>query len=190
MKTNIIVKPADLWRVFQLSDPDEFPMLIAENEEFGVEVYLDGNPEGNFGMIDVIADGIDCVESLGFADASEAAEVADVVYESYLTTSIFSLLEGDDIADICADDEEDEAGFYERIIERREEELIEAFEGFIDTVLEGDTVSAAKAQVLLDRVLRLIADNGVDVYRPMAFTGEDGEVFYEDYPYESVDFED
>lgn len=157
--------------------------LIAENCEYGIEVYLTealGLPK-----VEVYADG-DLVYEETVIDRECCAETMENVYDTYLTDNVVKILSGED--EISQDDE----------IDQRETELDMLVTDFITGVMSTGGYfdsGAADADEIVDdckeHFLEYLArKHGLRVYRPMYLEDEDGNEFFDEYPYECMEFDD
>ena len=95
-----------------------------------------------------------------------------------------------------ANDEEESLLEQQDAIEEREMELDIAVSEFISAVLGGDAYLDSEdyddiIEDCKDHFLEYLArKHGLDIFRPMVLEDEDGEDFYEEYPYECMEFDD
>ena len=155
--------------------------IIAENEEFGLEILLssvNGSP-----TITVMADDIQQYEIT--TDLFHLEDVCRLVYDKYLDNTINALSESADAAVDLRDE-----------IDDRESELDAAVDDFLGVVLQtfgydtADVVDEIHDDVKEHFLEYLYRKFGMDIYRPMFLEDEDGEEFFEEYPYECMEFED
>lgn len=157
--------------------------LIAENCEYGVEVFLAealGLPK-----IEVYADD-DLVYEEAVIDRECCAETVEDIYDTYLTDNVVKILSGEN--EISQDDE----------IDQRETELDMLVTDFITGVMSTGGYfdsGAADADEIVDdckeHFLEYLArKHGLRVYRPMYLEDEDGNEFFDEYPYECMEFDD
>lgn len=182
----ITVNASDVWNYFQKhkEELEGTEHIIAENEEYGVEISL--SAEHGLPCFIVTADGYQYAEERAVS-ASDCKETVEMLYEDYLTESFVD-------GELCEEsriDQEDE-------IAERELELDDAFTMLLDTLIEDDLglLFGAEADEILedikDHTLEyLYRKHGISVRRPMVLEDEgNGEDFFEEYPYDSMVFED
>lgn len=182
----ITVNASDVWNYFQKhkEELEGTEHIIAENEEYGVEISL--SAEHGLPCFIVTADGYQYAEERAVS-ASDCKETVEMLYEDYLTESFVD-------GEWCEEsriDQEDE-------IAERELELDDAFTMLLDTLIEDDLglLFGAEADEILedikDHTLEyLYRKHGISVRRPMVLEDEgNGEDFFEEYPYDSMVFED
>lgn len=154
---------------------------IAENDEFGVEIFLssvNGDP-----TITVMADDIQQYEVTTNLLNLEA--ICKMVYDRYLDNAVSSLSG-------TSDNNED----LQNDIDDRESELDAAVDDFLGVVLQtfgyddGSMIDEIHDDVKEHFLEYLFRKHGVEIYRPMFLEDEDGEEFFEEYPYECMEFED
>ena len=94
------------------------------------------------------------------------------------------------------DDEEYTRYEEESEIDEREAEIYEAVVSFLSTILETDIDSFVDDADLIyedcaEHFLEYLSRKwGFEIRRPMYLEDENGEEFYEEYPYECMEFED
>lgn len=185
----IIVEPDGLWRYLQEQDKNEqfrgAIYEIARNEEYGISVCVSKDKDGVY-CITVDADDVE-IYSDYICDEHEAEEVCSKIYDDYLT---------DKVIEILMDIDEESTLVQADEIEMREEELTELVLSFVTEVLGGDTYfDGANIDEIVDdckeHFLEYMArKHGLAIYRPMILEDEDGEDFFEEYPYECMEFDD
>lgn len=185
----IIIEPRSLWDYLLEQDKkgqlDGIMYEIAKNEEYGTVVYVSKDDKGRY-CITVEADDTEVYSDFIY-DKDDAEETCNTVYDDYLT---------DRVVERLMELEEDSALAQEDEIELREEELDELVTSFIMEVLGGDTYFDG---VDFDDVVKdckehfleyMARKHGLAIYRPMILEDENGEDFFEEYPYECIEFED
>ena len=190
MMRNITVKPADIVEFYQKNkfrlsqEADD----IAENEAIGVIIYLsdqNGRP-----MITVSADDMLVAEVSTGIDGLK--DLVQTMYDTYLDEQSFisAMTEGED------DGEYDEEELAEALINEREDELDAAVDDFLATVLQtnGYEYDSAIDKIhddVKEHFLEYLARKfKIELYRPMYLEDENGEDFFEEYPYDCMEFED
>ena len=186
----IYVKPNEVWGAYmhmlssKHDDGDQF-ILIAENEGGGIEIYAGPDPktDGAVPCIVVERDGRDdFLESCLSSD--DCADTVRYVYEVYLTE------------DSCGFEDDDEPEFDEDdAIEDRERELDAAFEDLLTAVVDNQRDLMMRYEEIVEDLKDLVCERlarkyHLGVYRPMILVDEDGEEFYEEYPYEVMIYDD
>lgn len=185
----IIIEPRNLWEYLQEQDKkgqlNSVMYEIAKNEEYGTAVYVTKDDKGRY-CISVEADDIEVFSDFVY-DKEDAEETCNKVYDDYLTDRVIEILtESDEESALAQMDE----------IELREEELTEQVTSFIMDVLGGDTYfDGVDFDEIVDdckeHFLEYMArKHGLAIYRPMILEDEEGEDFFEEYPYECMEFED
>lgn len=170
---------------FRLSQESED---IAENEAIGVVIYLsdtNGRP-----TITVLADDMQVAEATTGVDG--LSELTQTMYDTYLDEQAFisAMTEGE------TDDEYNEEELAEALINEREDELDVAVDDFLATVLqtngyEYDSIIDELHDDVKEHFLEYLARKfKIELYRPMYLEDENGEDFFEEYPYGCMEFED
>jgi len=187
MAKKIILEPSEVWDYFQANKPRLrcAEHEIASNDEYGISIYLtdDGHVEPE---IVVEADGTEVYSETCISSKDCAITVRDI-YDKYLTDEVISVLS------TLADDESSEQ---EDAIFERETELDEAVMAFIDTATECSIYSdILNDEELLSDVKEhfleyLYRKWELPIRRPMFLEDEDGNEFYEEYPYDCMVFDD
>lgn len=181
----IIITPSEVWDFFQGHKGDSLCEMIAENPEYGIEVWLsdrDGDPD-----FQVMADDDIIFEDYAYG-SEDCRETCELIYGEYLTSKVVDMILDDDV---FSDQHVEELN-----IEDRETELDAAVFDFLETVLEDDpcTVITDIEEVfndIKDHMLEYLArKHDLSIRRPMYLEDEDGEDFYADYPYECMVYED
>lgn len=182
----ITVNASDVWNYFQehKEELEGTEHIIAENEEYGVEISL--SAEHDLPCFIVTADGYQYAEERAVS-ASDCKETVEMLYKYYLTESF---VDGERCEESRLDQEDE--------IAERELELDDAFTMLLDTLIEGDLGLYFGEEV--DDILEDIKDHtieylyrkhGISIRRPMVLEDEEnGEDFFEEYPYGSMVFED
>lgn len=191
---DIYVTPEDIWDYYEdnKKDLEKCMHKIAENKEFGVIVYL----TDDYGFPGIIVEADDKTVYTDFvATPKDCADVVSEVYENFLsykavqTLANIDIVHDDDGPQLTLPDLEDE-------IEERELEIEDALWAFLDTVLGGDaTLEIMTGDEMFEDIKEhfleyLARDHGLPVRRPMFLTDENGEDFFEEYPYEHMIFDD
>lgn len=201
MKT-VIVQPWDVWDVFFKNLPALRTHLkrIAENLEYGVVIYV--TEEDNLPEIQVYVDD-DLLYSEGCVSEDDCTKTAGKIYEDYLTSNVI-----DKIIESTQQDEEpqeettddDYEGYaheeLEQEIEEREEEIDIALSDLMETVCDADiSTFCDNAEEIMEDCKEhfleyLYLKWGFEIRRPMFLEDEHGVEFYEEFPYDCIEFED
>lgn len=208
----VIVEASRVWGIFQSkkdsSKDGTFEAVeLAENAPLGVIIYLNkGMHEGKFlPKIDVFVD-FDLLYTEMAISPGDCECTVRRIYSEYLPENklLEKLIEDSDQSAQTVIDMKDVRGFYtdddleEMEIEEREADLDDCVEEFLSSVLE----SGFRKNVDKDEADNIIQDckehfleylarkHGLTIRRPMILEDEDGEEFFEEYPYEVMIFED
>lgn len=193
----IIIEPQKLWSYIKQQDKngqlDTTMYEIASNDEYGISVYISKDARGRYCII-VEADETEIFNEYVYNE-EDARHTCDEVYENYLTDKVINI-----ISDMENGDDEDEDYVFdmelEDEIETRENDLTEFTMNFIMDILGGDAYfdSDDFDEIIEDckeHFLEYMArKHGLAIYRPMILEGDDGEDFFEEYPYECMEFDD
>lgn len=191
----IIVQPEDVWSLFQREQWVLRTQLkkIAENPEFSVVVYL--TVEQGMAQIVVYVDDNEFFSEMCVSE-SDCTRTVRKVYENYLTSRIMNELFGEEYE---GEQNEEEYSRYkiETEIDDRENELNIAVSDFLSTVLDGISIEdiTDEADLIYDDIkehfLEYLARKwDLPIRRPMYLEDESGEEFFEEYPYECMEFDD
>ena len=190
---SIIVEVSDVWQYFNdhKNALKSNLCMIADNREYGVEIYITEKMDSPF--FSVTADGYQLDEDSATTEA-ECKEVVQNLYDKYLTGKFiddenFSLdkLPEDDVSSVEIED----------IIYEREVELDDAVMFLIGIATES-TIDDGKNEVY-DNIVQdakehfleyLARKHDLKIYRPMILEDENGEEFFDEYPYECMEFDD
>lgn len=181
---NIIIEAKDVWNYFTEHRKEliEDMITIAENTDFDVTIYLTNEDDLPYLMVE--SDNINSVQ-INIEDEESCGSIVQEAYKQYLTENILSI--------IAAEQEAEED--IELIIEEREGDI----DGFILRLLEdlfGDDEQIIYSEEVDDIVEDckehfleyLYRKHNLSVYRPMELEDDEG-VFFEEYPYEYMNFE-
>lgn len=173
----VYVTPSEAWQFFEESEGMEFiTQTLAEDFDAGVEIAM----VSHYGQpnVMVLIDGEPFVEDV-CCDAQDLRETLENYYDEYLS--------GDDVDELELDPLTDE----EFEIMAREEELSAAFYDLLDVILgrkEEGHLNGALCEELKDLVCEHLAkEHSLAIYRPMFLEDENGEEFFEEYPYDCMD---
>ena len=186
----IIIEPKKLWDYVQKhkSRLGATMFEIAKNEQYGISIYL-SETEQRCPCITVEADDSE-VYSERIVSETDAEKTCSKIYDEYLTDKVV------DVLTEMTDDEEESLLEQQDAIEEREMELDIAVSEFISAVLGGDAYLDGEdygdiIEDCKDHFLEYLArKHGLDIFRPMVLEDEDGEEFYEEFPYDCMEFDD
>lgn len=190
MAQKIILKPDEVWDYFveHEEECDKCMFEIASCSEYGTTVYLSRSSKG-VGCITVEADYQE-VYNEEIIDSEDTKKTVQKVYDDYLTDKVIEIL-----SDIESQ-ENDTRQEQENEIAMREEELDNLIWDFVMGVFGGETYAdfdctGEVLDDLKDHFLEyMYRKHGFDIYRPMVLEDEDGTEFFEEYPYEHMEFDD
>lgn len=181
---NIIIDAKDVWNYFTEHRKElvEDMITIAENTDFDVTIYLTNEDDLPYLMVE--SDNINSVQ-INIENEESCGSIVQEAYKQYLTENILSI--------IAAEQEAEED--VELIIEEREGDI----DGFILRLLE-DLFGDDEPIIYSEEVDDIVEDckehfleylyrkHNLSVYRPMELEDDEG-VFFEEYPYEYMNFE-
>lgn len=192
----INIESHKLWEYIKQQDRsghlDTTMYEIASNEEYGIAVYISKDSKGRYCIV-VEADESEVFNECVYSE-DDTRRTCDKVYENYLTDKVIEI-----IAEMTEPDEDEDSILgleVEDEIELREDDLTEFTTSFIMDVLGGDAYfDGVDFDEIVDdckeHFLEYMArKHGLSIYRPMVLEDEDGEDFFEEYPYECMEFDD
>ena len=189
MAQKIIVEPRDLWSYYLEHNKGLASTMyeIAQNKEYGISIYLSENEKGNASIV-VEADDMEVYSETIVSDR-DARTTCEKIYDKYLSDKVVDILAEMGIEDEMTALEQEDA------IDEREAELTEALYCFLDIVCGEDYFDFYTDDDILedikDHFLEYLArKHGIPIRRPMVLEDEDGEEFFEEYPYECMEFDD
>lgn len=197
MAQKILLEPSEVWGYYiEHKDDIENTMYeIASNDAYGVVIYLSEDVKG-VACITVNADDSE-VYSESVVNDTDCQRTVDKIYNDYLTDKAVEILS--ELALEEEDAETDESLLeQEDTIAEREEELDAFVYDFVMSILGGEAYYDGTG-FELDDMLEDIKDHFLEymarkhdlpIYRPMVLEDENGEDFFEEYPYECMVFED
>ncbi len=190
MAQHIIVQASEVWGLFQREREAlaTHQRKIGENPEFGAEVFLEES-DGKPNIVAYLDD--EEVYSELCVSESDCKTTVQKFYDEYLTEKVLNRYFGED-------EEDDYTHFEEQSeIDDREAELDMAVEDFLSIALDGfnldDVVDMSDeiCEDIKEHFLEYLARKwSLPIRRPMYLEDEDGEEFFEEYPYECMEFED
>lgn len=185
---NIIISAVDMWAYFKDNEKElkTTEHLIAENDEYGVEIYL--TEQQDKPCFTVTADGYEYEEESAVSEA-DCRKTIEALYDKYLTEKF---LEVEPVESLL--DQED-------MIAEREMELDDAIMLMLDTIVEEDAAILLSCNTnnldeicddIKDHMLEYIArKHGIEIRRPMILEDDEtGEDFFTEYPYECMVYDD
>lgn len=196
MGTQISVQPESVWGFYQEHiDTMETKMFkIAENTDFGIEIWI----FVGIGLSVSVESDDGQLEEINLITENNCETVIRQVYKQYLTDEYLKLMLGDiynypdideDIQSFLSLDRED-------LIAERENELYDVTYDFLRTVVEDDiSLDIDKFEEICEDCKEhfleyIYRKHNIDIHRPMELEDENGEDFFEEYPYGCFDFED
>lgn len=195
MSEVIVIAAADVWNFFQREKQvlQNGMKVIAQNPVCNVVIYLTGEDRGVvvYPNIVVYLDDDEIYSEVAVSQR-DCEQTVSSIYDEYLS-------EGR-MVNLVIEREEERQSIEEMEqhmeIEDREEELDSAVWQFFHDVFGGpldDLVENAEEiyDDCKDHFLEYMARKwGLEIFRPMILEDESGEEFYEEYPYECMEFED
>lgn len=203
---SITIQPEDIWEFFQPRKKElKTKMLrIAENYDFGVKVFITesaGHPKFVVEMDDEEVYSETCVGK------EDARETVNRIYNKYLTSQVINEVfgehesDGADDVDMPPDEDYDDIELtrmeQEEEIDEREMALDEAIYDFVQVVMDEDALEDCVTNAdeiyddLKEHFLEYMARKwGLIIRRPMFLEDENEEEFFEEYPYDCIEFED
>lgn len=187
----IIMTPSEVWKGY-LSNKNSVNKRIVEiarYEDYGVSIYFYEEAENRLNIV-VEVDDIE-IYSEEVISERDCTSTVKRIYDKYLSPDILEIIQ--DIRD--SDDSRFEQ---EDAISEREANLDELVFDFVMGVMGGDTYFDGgvydfddMCDDLKDHFLEyMYRKYGLDIYRPMILEDENGEEFFEEYPYECMEFDD
>lgn len=175
---NIIIPAEDVWD-FASENYQKLlgsAVLIAENDNFGISVYITLEPNDDLYVI--VAE-----------DAEELAH--ECLYNRYTCEDIIQeIYEGFVYQDTACNEAEEFGPTHRDIvsdIEEREWEIHDAARKFLKVVCDQEFYDY-EVEEIVDCILELLVEEyDAEIYRPMILTDENGEEYITDYPYEIED---
>lgn len=194
MSANIILAPDEVWGYFfdNIEVLKNSMHMIAENKEYGIEVYV--TERNDLPELNVTADDRDiCSESV--VNELDCTKTVCEIYDLYLTDRVVNTLD-DEVDERDYSDYGDELEDADFNIQDRENELSLAFEDFFSTAVWQSDIDVTDDREAIERdclehILEYLArKHNVAIYRPMWIDYGDGDIEYEEYPYDSLEFPD
>lgn len=190
---DITVEAKNVWDYFQENKDELLSImhLIAENAEFGIEIYItekNGVPEF------VVKADDDIIYEEGAVSKKDCADTAKRIYDEYLSDDVVNKIiqyyddQDDEIFDGKKFSKEDD-------IECREDELTMAVYTMLESILDEDLSYLDEIYEISEDLKDFIFEYlyrkwGLNIYRPMIIQFDDGTEEYKEYPYPFLEFED
>lgn len=189
MCKNITVPADDVWTYFELRSKELKNSMckIAENEEYGVAIYL--TEHNGLPYVFIFADDIQMLDE-EFENEKDCGKRMREIYNNYLSARVLDMMSGED-----EDPDNPEISEEDEIYER-ELELECAVTDFLNVALDGymDTESEKLDNIIedcKDHFCEYLArKHDLPIRRPMYLEYEDGTEEYDEFPYENMEFED
>ena len=188
--------PTEVWDLFQRKRKELTATYerIAYNSDIGIEIYLssewkDGKDDGYCPCITVFMDDNEIYDEVA-VDETDCENTVKKIYFEYLSE--------ERLVNRLADEEDGTEDEAQAEIEMSEDFLCGSTLDYIENLtgeplekVVGEREAYEIAQDVLDHMCEyLYRKHHVSVRRPMILEDEDGEEFYEEYPYECMEFED
>lgn len=174
-RLKIYIWPAELWNYY-LDQRDDLLVcqyiVIAENESIQREVVL-------------FTDEKDLPHLAAYHDTQILYEEPFYGFDDAMTTcrKFYAEYLDDAGEETQADGDNFDEEYCEAEIERREDELLDAFSAFV-RVVSDDEYNINEDSSLFDDIMELISSYGYSIYRPM-YIEVDGQTVFDEYPYDS-----
>ncbi len=184
---NIQVEPKDIWEYFNENRNELLTDMVsvAENGDFDVIIYLTSDDDKPC----LIVESSNCeTKEFNIKDEESCEVIAAEVYNIYLTDRIIEVITIEDIESEAVEMDTDD------IISERESDLDCFVLRFLEDVLGEDPVLYSDkiddiVEDCKERFLEhLYRKHKLSIYRPMELEDDEG-VFFEEYPYECMEFE-
>ena len=195
MKLTMYEAP-DVWVVFQQNKEElrNGMRMIAENPEYGVTVHITAERRGKDYLPDIIVYmDDDEVYSEAVVNEHDCTHTVQRIYDEYLDDEaiVNRMIEENrnELAELRQQEDD---------IEQREGELFDAASDMLDIFLNEKLdriVGYQEADEIVEDVMDhiceyLFREHGLSVYRPMVLEDDDGEEFFEEFPYDCMEFDD
>ena len=204
MAAKVFVEAWDVWGVFfqNLDTLRSHLKRIAENPEYGVVIYV--TEEDNLPSIQVYID-----ENVFYTeeclDKNDCTSTVKKIYEEYLSSKVIDKIieknrEEEEPQEEMTDDDDDYEEYthdeLEEEIDEREDEIDLAISDLLSTVCDADIRTFCdNAEEIMEDCKEhfleyLYLKWGFEIRRPMFLEDENGVEFYEEFPYDCIEFED
>lgn len=186
MAARVILESNDVWEYFTEHKEELFNSMkmIAENQEYGIEIYLtenDGLP-----VVMVSVDGEEIAEEAAVS-TNDCAYTVKEIYDKYLSKNVISILMGEEEEYTIAEELE--------IIDDREAELdnavYECLMAFAPDLLDIVEDPDETCEDLKDHLCEyLYKKHDISVYRPMYLENDEGTDEFFEYPYPEMELDE
>ena len=179
----ITVKPEDAWDFFKDQAKTLVHSYIPIAQADGGVTILMGVEYSGMPNIIVMVEGDVVMEELA-TGKEDLADTLEYVYSVYANDRGYAT----GLSDEPEFDEED-------VIEDRERELDMAFDALLEIVVEHQYDLMMTYEDVIEDLKDLVCERlarkyNLDIYRPMILVDEDGEEFFEEYPYSVMIYDD
>lgn len=184
MAEKITIAAPDVWEYFQHHKRELKTSMreIASNNEYGIVIYI--TESCGFMSVVVTEDDTQIYEE-NIVNQYDCELTIRNIYNDYLTDKVINI-----ICDTSTDGEETKIDIHD-IISDREELLDEAVYGFVMAVMDDTYIDDDTLQDLKDHFLEyMFRKHDLDIYRPMILEDDNGNEFFEKYPYGCMVFDD
>ena len=186
MAARIIIEASDVWDYFmehksKLANSLE---MIAENQEFGIGIFL--TEDDNLPLIMATVDG-EAIEEEAAVSEKDCENTVSEMYDKYVSGDVASILLGENNERTVAEEIE--------LIDEREIEiddavytcLMELAPNLFDIIDDPDEL----CNDLKDHICKyLYLQHGISVYRPMYLEDEDGIDEFVEFPYPEMELDE
>ena len=198
----IVLEPSEVWKYYTDNKVklENSVYEIASNDEFGIEIDI--TVLHNKLNVAVFAD-FNEVYSETIYGEDDCKYTINEIYEEYLTDKVFETLYGNVFGlrsrlSSEIDGPDDTSSIEKDMIDERELDLDDAVHEFLYAVCSGEYAADFVMDIddnlvedVKDHFLEYLAREWeIPIYRPMYLEDEDGEVFFEEYPYDCMVFEE
>ena len=196
--TFIYYEPETVWDIFQSikakPDPDD-TVELAENPDFGVSIVLSCDYFGTNLLPNIIVymDDMELYSEI-VVNEGDCRKTVDNIYRDYLYDErLVSAVVDREMKEL------EEKTFMEDEIEQRDGELYDAVSDMLDVFMNADNfgwpVSSRESDEIITDLIEnigeyLYREHDISIYRPMILEDGDGEEFFEEYPYDCMEFDE
>ena len=190
MSVMVYHEPEEVWGLYleNLDSGGTFFEELATNTQYGIEIHASVNRFNEL-EIEVMADGKE-VYSEFIIGEKDCVRTVNKAYNTYLYESFVNNYINEENNEQESSEEEEN----QLLIDDREEELDLYVSDFCSGVLGFNSLYEFEEEDLEDIkehfLEYLYRKHNVPIYRPMYLEDENGEEFFEEYPYECMEFED
>ena len=199
-KFEVLLEPGEVWEYFikHPEDPVESTIIIAylnDRDFIGIQADAKNWSEKNHTRLRLVVS-VDDVEVYS-EDIINSYDCEVSVRRVYSKYSDYEPEEKESVFDeevpLCLYDIEDAEEDEAVMMALREDELTSAVENLMWDITSDIPVNVEEDVIedVKEHILEYIArKHGISVFRPMYLVDDDGEPFYEEYPYECMEFDD